>query len=71
MTMIQGVRVLTPFQPANDATGPNGHPEENLEMFRAATNDCRSGALSSAVEHQYHTLGVTGSNPAARTNPIC
>src|SRR5262245_34161225 len=26
------------------------------------------GALSSAVEHQYHTLGVAGSNPAARTN---
>src|SRR5437773_1226180 len=26
-------------------------------------------ALSSAVEHQYHTLGVAGSNPAARTIP--
>src|SRR5438093_347313 len=38
-------------------------------MFRAVTNDCRSCALSSAVEHQYHTLGVAGSNPAARTNP--
>src|SRR5436853_3077773 len=37
-------------------------------MFRAATNDCPSCALSSAVEHQYHTLGVAGSNPAARTN---
>src|SRR5437016_6619299 len=37
-------------------------------MFRATTNDCRSCALSSAVEHQYHTLGVAGSNPAARTN---
>ena len=24
-------------------------------------------ALSSAVEHQYHTLGVAGSKPAART----
>ncbi len=46
-----------------------GHPEENLDMFRAVTNDCLSRALSSAVEHQYHTLGVAGSNPAARTNP--
>ena len=43
-------------------------PEENLELFHAATNDCPGGALSSAVEHQYHTLGVAGSNPAARTN---
>src|SRR5450759_4968705 len=26
-----------------------------------------TGALSSVVEHQYHTLGVAGSSPAART----
>jgi hypothetical protein len=25
------------------------------------------GALSSAVEHYLHTVGVAGSNPAART----
>ena len=46
-----------------------GHSEENLDMFRAVTNDCLSRALSSAVEHQYHTLEVAGSNPAARTIP--
>src|SRR5437867_824141 len=55
--------------PARIARIARGHPEENLDMFRAVTNDCLSRALSSAVEHQYLTLGVAGSNPAARTNP--
>jgi hypothetical protein len=41
--------------------------EENLEMLRLPISLCFGRALSSAVEHQYHTLGVAGSNPAART----
>ena len=34
------------------------------------TGPVTESALSSAVEHQYHTLGVAGSNPAARTSLV-
>ena len=36
-------------------------------MSGVLTSLCCGRALSSAVEHQYHTLEVAGSNPAART----
>ena len=41
--------------------------QEGLEICEAMATLGLLCALSSGVEHQYHTLGVAGSKPAART----